>query len=33
MKIVGMSVALTAFAASFYRWYRSSNQAARQPDP
>jgi putative membrane protein len=29
MKIVGMSVALTAFAVSFYRWYRSSNQAAR----
>jgi putative membrane protein len=32
MKIVGMGVALTAFGASFYRWYRSSDQAVRPPE-
>jgi putative membrane protein len=31
MKIVGMSVALTAFAMSFYRWYRSSHETEHQP--
>ena len=29
MKIVGMAVALTAFAVSFFRWYRSSERPPR----
>ena len=30
MKIVGITVAMTAFGASFYRWYQASNKT--KPD-
>ena len=28
MKLVGMAVAMTAFAVSFYQWYQQSEKSA-----